>query len=95
MLTGVMGAVQAVAAVVLPLRDDALVKQFLLKPAARSEIVASLGGCVRMMQGAKALASLLTDKVAVCLMYHWTPQAGLQACSSATQAATGRYDIDF
>ncbi|KAK9833612.1 hypothetical protein WJX74_000510 [Apatococcus lobatus] len=81
---------QATAAVILPLRDDACIKQFLLDPPARTGMLGCLGGCLRMIQGAKALASLLTDKVMVCLMYCWTAQEGLQACSSSPEAASGR-----
>ena len=74
---------QAVPAIILPLRDDASIKQFLLEPASRRAILASLGGCVRSVDGTKALPALLADRVMVCLMYSWTAENGLQACSSS------------
>ncbi|KAK9846783.1 hypothetical protein WJX84_001250 [Apatococcus fuscideae] len=80
---------EAVAAVILPLRDDPSIKQFLLDPSARRSILVSLSGCVMTIGGARALAPILTDRTMVCLMYSWTPKKGLQACASSAEALPG------
>ena len=84
---------QAVPAAVLPLRDEASIKQFLLDPAARGAILASLGGDMRVIQGARALPGVLSDRVMVCLMYSWCPELGLRACSSCEETLPGRWEI--
>lgn len=55
--------------VVLPLKDENMVKSYLLCAAARWNVVQSHGGQIESIKGMKGLLPLLSDKMFVCMHY--------------------------
>ena len=76
-------SIQDVLAVSIPLKDDAAVKEYLLQPHRRAELLQSQGATVSSIRGALALEPLLGSRTFVCLHYKVGAGGTLQACTGA------------
>jgi len=72
---------QAVAALVMPPRDDA-VKAYLLGGPGRRALAERVGGAYTTLGGVRALFPLLTDRAFVCLHYRLARDGGLEPCQA-------------
>ncbi len=64
----------------LPLKDDSVVKEYLLHPHLRASLLMAHGASASSIRGADALEPLLTGRCFVCLHYKLGPGASLQPC---------------
>lgn len=74
---------QEVVAVGIPLKGDAAVKEYLLQPRRRAELLRSQGATVSSIKGALALQPLLGSRTFVCLHYKVGAGGTLQPCTGA------------
>ena len=74
-------------AVIMPARDSAAIKSYLLRPAERASIAASTGATYCCIGGAGALRPFLTDRTFLCLHYRLTAAGQLLPCLVAPPAA--------
>ena len=65
----------------LPLKDDATVKEYLLRPQRRASLLQSQGAVVSSIQGAQALQPMLSSRSFVCLHYRVGVGGVLQPCT--------------
>lgn len=75
-----LDVLQAVIAAVLPLKDDAQMKQYLLEPEARRDMVQETGGQFHSIKGLDEMVPLLADRAFVCLHYNMSSTGELKAC---------------
>ena len=77
---------QAVIAAVLPLKDDAQMKQYLLEPEARRGMVQEAAGTLQRVEGLPQINDLLADRSFMCLHYVLGPDGGLKSCCEDSAA---------
>lgn len=77
------------AAAVIPMKDDAAMKEYLLEKEKRAAIVKAIGGRICSAAGIHELHSLIKDNAFVCLHYVCSPNSKLQACHEARPDDTG------
>ena len=75
--------IQDVLAVSIPLKDDATVKQYLLQPHRRADLLLSQGATVSNIKGALGLEPLLRSRSFLCLHYKVGAGGTLQPCTGA------------
>lgn len=74
-------------ALIMPARDSAAIKSYLLHPAERAAVAASTGATYCCVGGAEALRPFLTDRTFLCLHYRLTAAGQLLPCLDAPAAA--------
>ena len=85
------------------LKDDSVIKEYLLRPDQRTSLLAAHGASVHCIGGVDALESLLAGRCFVCLHYKLGPHGALEAClrDDRQQASTDQnrdvnwYVLDF
>ena len=70
---------QPVVCGVLPLRDDATIKEYLLKPERRGELMLANDGAVHTLGGGGEVGPLVRERTFVCLHYHLDENGTLSA----------------
>ena len=78
----------------MPLKDDSAVKEYLLSPQCRSELLAASGAVAQCINGADALQPLLTGRCFVCLHYKLGPGAMLHPCLPDSFTGTGTQETE-
>ena len=74
----------------MPWRDEASVKEYLLRPAKRRELIRQYEGSTVTVPGVRGLQHLLQDRQFLCLHYSLQPDGGLRPCiAPAAEAAPG------
>ena len=76
-------------ALIMPARDNAAIKSYLLRPAERAAIAASIGATFCTVSGAAGLQQHLADRTFMCLHYRLTATGQLLPCSVAPAAPPG------
>ena len=75
--------IQDVLAASIPLKDDATVKEYLLQPHRRADLLLAQGATVSSINGALSLEPLLGSRSFVCLHYKVGAGGRLQPCNAA------------
>ena len=86
-MTPIVMDLQATMALIMPARDSAAIKSYLLRPAERAAIAASTGATFCSVGGAEGLRPFLTDNTFLCLHYRLTAAGQLLPCLVAPAAA--------
>ena len=76
-------------ALIMPARDSAPIKSYLLRPAERAATAASTGATFRTVDGAAGLQPFLADRTFLCLHYCLTAAGQLLPCMAASAAPPG------
>ena len=81
---------QPVAVAVLPLRDENAMKNYLLWPNKRHELLRQHSGVLHVMPNALAVDTLLADRTFLCLHYCLDTNGSLHACTGLGNGEAGR-----
>eukprot|EP00887_Chlorella_sp_A99_P005933 scaffold29.g5933.t1 len=71
---------ESVAVATMPLKEENMMKNYLLQPQRRRQLLQEAGAALSLEAGAAAVESLLRDRAFICLHYHLDAAGALHAC---------------